>query len=108
MSKDFIISCESTVDMPYEYFVKRNVSVIDYTYTINGKEYIDNMGRDAKSLEEFYQLIDDGFLPSTSQINEYRYKDYFEKLIEKSKCILHLAFGTGVTPSYHNAFKVTQ
>ena len=103
MSKRFLFSCESTVDMPYSYLLERGVSVIDYTYTINGKEYNDNMGRDEKSLEEFYKLIDEGFLPSTSQINEYRYKEYFESLLKQSNCIFHLAFGTGVTPSYINA-----
>ena len=104
MNKKFVFSCESTVDMPYEYFVKRNVSVIDYTYQIDGIEYIDNMGRDEESLKKFYELIDEGHLPSTSQINEFRYKEYFEKLIEKGN-VLHLAFGTGVTPSYHNAVR---
>jgi hypothetical protein len=103
MSKRFLFSCESTVDMPYSYLLERGVSVIDYTYTINGKEYNDNMGRDEKSLEEFYKLIDEGFLSSTSQINEYRYKEYFESLLKQSNYIFHLAFGTGVTPSYINA-----
>ena len=103
MEKKFIFSCESTVDMPYDYLINRNVSIIDYTYTINGNEYNDNMGRDPKSLENFYKLIDEGFLPSTSQINQYRYKEYFEGLLKKSNYIFHLAFGTGVTPSYINA-----
>jgi DegV family protein with EDD domain len=104
MNEKFVFSCESTVDMPYEYFLKRNVEVIDYTYQIDGIEYIDNMGRDEKSLENFYKLIDEGHMPSTSQINEYRYKEYFEKLLKKGN-VLHLAFGTGVTPSYHNAVR---
>ena len=105
MNNEFVFSCESTVDMPYEYFVKRNVSVIDYTYTINCKEYTDNMGRDDKALEKFYNLINEGHLPSTSQINQYRYKEYFSSLLLKSNKIFHLSFGTGVTPSYVNAVK---
>lgn len=103
MNKEFIFSCESTVDLPYEYLRKRNISIIDYTYTINDKEYDDNMDRDEDDLNNFYKLIDDGYMPSTSQINKYRYKDYFEQLLKKSSCILHLAFGTGVTPSCNNA-----
>ena len=102
MIKDFVFSCESTVDLPFEYCVGRNISVIDYTYQIDGIEYIDNMGRDINSLNKFYELIEKGHLPSTSQINKYRYKDYFEKLLEKGN-VIHLAFGTGVTPSFYNA-----
>ena len=102
MIKNFVFSCESTVDLPFEYCVERNINVIDYTYQIDGVEYIDNMGRDINSLNRFYELIEEGHLPSTSQINKYRYKDYFEKLLEKGN-IIHLAFGTGVTPSFNNA-----
>ena len=46
----FQLSCESTVDLSYEYVQKRNISVLFYTYIINGKEYVDNMGRSKEAL----------------------------------------------------------
>ncbi len=103
----FQLSCESTVDLSYEYVVKRKVSVLFYTYTINGKEYVDNMGRSKEVKEEFYQLLEEGALPKTSQINEFRYIDYFDGLLSKGD-VLHIAFGTGMTPSYYNALKAKE
>ena len=103
----FQLSCESTVDLSYEYVQKRNISVLFYTYIINGKEYVDNMGRSKEALNEFYNQLELGALPTTSQINEFRYEDYFEELLKQGD-VLHIAFGTGMTPSYHNALKAKE
>ncbi len=104
---EFILSCESTVDLAYDYVMKRNASVLFYSYTINGKEYVDNMGRSKEALQEFYDSLEEGALPKTSQINEYCYEDYFDELLQKGD-VLHIAFGTGMTPSYHNAIKAKE
>ena len=98
----FILSCESTVDLPFSYVDGRNIPVLFYTYTVDGKDYIDDMLRDPEALPRFYRMIDDGKLPSTSQINEYQYFQFFEELLQKGD-VLHIAFGTGMTQSYINA-----
>ncbi len=102
MKENFILSCESTVDMPYPYLKKRNIPVIFYTYSIDGKEYVDDMLRDKDALPEFYDNLKNGKVPSTSQINKYRYTEYFEELLQKGN-VLHIAFGSGMTPSVNNA-----
>ena len=102
MEYNFILSCESTVDLPYSYVAGRNISILFYTYIIDGVEYTDDMLRDPEKLKEFYRLIKEGHLPTTSQINEYRYLEYFANLLEKGN-VLHLAFGSGMTPSVRNA-----
>lgn len=103
----FQLSCESTVDLSYEYVTKREISVLFYTYVINEKEYEDNMGRSKEDLNNFYQLLDDGALPTTSQINEFKYEDYFDELLARGD-VLHITLGTGMTPSYHNALKAAK
>ena len=95
---NFILSCESTADLPYSYLQEKNVPVIFYNYTIDGIEYEDNAGRSKQAKEEFYAKIKNGGLPSTSQINQVRYTEYFDSLLQKGD-LLHIAFGTGMTPS---------
>lgn len=102
MAKQFILSCESTVDLPYSYIQNRNISVLFYTYMMGGVEYEDDMMRDEKALDAFYARIDEGKMPTTSQINEYRYMEYFTELLKKGD-VLHIAFGSGMTPSVINA-----
>ena len=107
MNLNFQLSCESTVDLPYEYVVKRNMSVIFYSYVIDGVEYEDNMERIVEARKKFYNLIKGGSMPSTSQINEYKYEEYFENLLKQGD-VLHITLGTGMTPSYKNACKAAE
>lgn len=100
----YILSCESTVDVPFSYMQSRDVPVLFYTYTIDGKEYVDDMGRDPEALPMFYRFLEEGKLPSTSQLNVYQYVDFFEPLLEKVD-VLHVAFGSGMTNSVANAFQ---
>ena len=104
MTRPFVLSCESTVDLPYSYVSGRGIPVLFYAYSINGQEYHDDMGRDPQALPKFYRFLEEGVLPSTSQINTYRYREYFEGLLkEREGDVLHIAFGSGMTPSVVNA-----
>ena len=50
MGESFILSCESTVDLPFSYVDSRNIPVLFYTYLVDGQEYVDDMGRDPDAL----------------------------------------------------------
>lgn len=98
----FILSCESTVDMPFSYIDGRGIPVLFYSYTVDGVTYQDDMGRDPQALPAFYRLLDAGKLPTTSQLGQLEYEQFFDRLLEQDN-VLHLAFGTGMTNSYENA-----
>ncbi len=102
MEKELIITCESTVDLPYTEMSERAIPVIFYTYTIDNVEYTDNMGRDANLLSDFYDKIAQGKLPTTSQINPSRYYDFFEAQLQKGD-LIHVSLSSGITPSIRNA-----
>lgn len=98
----FILSCESTVDLPFSYISSRNIPVLFYSYTVDGVPHVDDMDRNPEALEQFYRYLEDGKMPSTSQLNEYAYLQFFEENLKKGD-ILHIAFGTGMTQSARNA-----
>lgn len=102
MQAKFVLSCESTVDLPFSYVSERNIPVIFYSYTIDGKEYVDDMLRNPEALPQFYQFLEEDKLPSTSQINEFNYLNFFEQQLQHGD-LLHIAFGSGMTQSVHNA-----
>lgn len=105
--RSFILSCESTVDLPFSYINGRDIPVVFYSYLANGVEYEDDMERNPQALEQFYQFIADGGIPSTTQINEFTYLDFFEKNL-KFGDILHISFGTGMTQSVRNAERAAE
>lgn len=107
-SNAFILSCESTVDVPYAYCASRDIPVIFYSYFIDGQEYVDDMGRDPEALPGFYRKLAAGSLPSTSQINTIQYVEYFEPMLSQGHDLLHICLGTGMTKSYENACEAAQ
>ena len=107
MAQTFILSCESTVDLPYSYIEGRGIPVLFYHYTANGQDYVDDMGRDPEGLTKFYARIAQGALPSTSQLNTYDYMSFLESLLAQGD-VLHIAFGSGMTKSVERAQEAAQ
>jgi DegV family protein with EDD domain len=107
MKSKFLLSCGSTVDLPYSYMQERGIPVIFYTYSIDGKEYVDDMSRDPRALPEFYKFLAAGKLPSTSQINISRYYDFFEEQLKQGD-LMYIAFGSGMSSSVNNAQKAAE
>ncbi len=107
MPNSFILSCESTVDLPFSYINSRNIPVLFYSYTVDDKEYTDDMGRDPEALGNFYKFIADGKIPRTTQLNTFHYLDFLRPLLEKGD-VLHIAFGSGMTNSVANAFEAAE
>ncbi len=105
---NFILSCESTVDMPYSYISGRGLKVLFYSYTVNGESYPDDMERDPNSLPQFYERLKEGHIPTTSQINQFAYEEFFKEILDEGKDVLHLCFGTGMTQSYAQAVNAVE
>ena len=103
----FTLSCESTVDLPFSYVNSRDIPVLFFEYSIDGQPYPDDMLRDPAALPRFYQFLDDGKMPSTSQLNEFDYESFFEAQLQKGD-LLHIAFGSGMTQSVQNAVQAAQ
>ena len=103
MTDKFVLSCCSTVDLPYSRMEERKIPVLFYTYTVDDVLYVDDMGRDSAEQDRFYDMLAAGKLPKTSQINVGTYAEYFEKLLSEGKDGLHIALGSGMSNSVNNA-----
>lgn len=86
MSTQFTLSCCSTVDVPYEHLVQRQIPVLFYTYVVDGREYVDDMGRDPQALPQFYRFLQEGKLPLTSQINVATYVEFLSSSCKRVTC----------------------
>ena len=106
MEQKFILSCGSTVDLPYAYVQSRNIPVIFYSYFIGEEERVDDMLRDPQALPNFYETIKTQ-MPRTSQVNTYKYVEFFDELLKKGD-VLHIAFGSGMSSSVQNAMNAAE
>ncbi|MCI8326197.1 MAG: DegV family protein [Lachnospiraceae bacterium] len=99
---DYIISCCSTADLSKERFVKRKIQYVCFHFTLDGKEYLDDLGISI-SPEELYRRMLDGEEAKTSQISVGEYEDFFEKNLKEGKDILHVTLSTGISGTYNSA-----
>lgn len=99
---NYVLTCCSTADMPYDYFIKRNIPFVCFRYFLDGKEYLDDLGQTI-SFEEFYTRIAEGSMPTTSQVNVVEYIEFFEPFLKNGKDILHISFSSGLSGAYNSA-----
>lgn len=92
--RDYVITVNSTVDLPKEWLEERNVPVVPLRYTMDGQTYEDMNGLTAK---EFFDKLREGKMSVTSQVNPEEAKEALEPFVKAGKDILHLAFSSGLS-----------
>lgn len=100
--ENMVLSCCSTADLTREHFEKRNISYICFHYTMDGVDYADDLGQSIP-FEEFYHRMAAGSETKTSQVNVAEFLDYFSKLLDEGKDILHVSLSSGLSGSYGSA-----
>ena len=85
--RDYVITVNSTVDLPKEWLEERKVPVIPLKYTIDNETYTDMEGLSSK---EFFEKLRDGKMATTSQINPEEARAQLEPFLKEGKtcCIL--------------------
>ncbi|MDD2981356.1 MAG: DegV family protein [Hespellia sp.] len=96
----FVITTDSTVDLPKEYLQEKQIPIMHLTYTIDGETYPDMEGLSSK---EFFDKIRTGSLPSTSQVNPEEAREIMEPFLKEGKDILHIGFSSGLSGSCNSA-----
>ena len=100
--RDYVITVNSTVDVPKEWLEERHVPVIPLKYTIDGETYTDMGGLSAK---EFFDKLREGKMSTTSQVNPEEAAAELEPYIKEGKDILHLGFSSGLSGTL-NSMKI--
>lgn len=98
--REYIISTDSTADLPAEYLKEHNVFIHPLYYNIEGNVY----GGD-KDLEpsDFYAKMRSGIMPTTMASNPDFVHKAFTKQVEDGYDVLHISFSSALSSSYNNA-----
>lgn len=87
---NFIITTDTTSDLPAAYVEQHQIGMLSLTYTINDTTY---SWEHPLPVKEFYDCMRQGSLPTTSQANPEEAAAVFEKIIKVQNAdILHIAF----------------
>ena len=99
---NFILSCESTVDLTKEHLQQRNIAYICYPYELDGVPRWDDFG-ESLSYDDFYQAMENGADTKTAQINSYEFEVYFEEFLKAGMDVVHLCLSSGITGIMNSA-----
>lgn len=96
----FKLVTDNTADLPKEYLKEHQVDYLVLSYIVDGVAYGKEKELDWK---EFYAMMRDGKMPTTSQVNPEDAKDFFKECIRENNEVLYLAFSSGLSGTCNNA-----
>ena len=98
----YILSCCSTADLSAEHFEQRDIRYICFHYSLDGKQYPDDLGKTIPFVK-FYQAMTDGAETKTSQISTGEFITYFTPFLEEGFDILHICLSSGISGVVNSA-----
>ncbi len=106
-TRKFILTVDSTCDMPEALLQEHDVPVISMSYTLDGETYPDSEGH-SLAPKEFYDRVRAGSMPMTAQVTSEQAKDFFRPLVESGSDVLHIAFSSALSGSCASAMYAAQ
>ncbi|MBU3210622.1 DegV family protein [Clostridium algidicarnis] len=99
---DIVIITDSSCDLPLDYINDAKVSFLGLISNFKGNDYVEDFGQ-TLSYKAFYDGVRNGEMPTTSQINSYRFFEEFEKHVKENKSIIYLAFSSALSGTYNSS-----
>lgn len=97
---DFKIITNTTADLPKDYIEANQLGLMVFNYTIKDETYSKGHELDWK---EFYSMMREGNMPTTSQVNPEECRNYFEEYLKETDQLLYICFSSGMSGTYNNA-----
>lgn len=99
---NFVIFTDSASDSPKKMIDDLDVKHLGLICNINNEEYVDEFNVNLTP-KDFYNKLRDGAMPSTSQINAFRFVEAFEEYVKRGIAILYLAFSSALSGTYNSS-----
>lgn len=99
---NFVIFTDSASDSPRKMIDDLDVKYLGLICNINNKEYVDEFNVNLTP-KDFYNKLRDDAMPSTSQINAFRFIEAFEEYVKKGIAILYLVFSSALSGTYNSS-----
>ncbi len=95
---DYVISTDSTADLPIEYSGEHNIVIQDLSFSFG-----DEMYRGLSDMEPavFYKRMRNGDVAKTNACIPGNVRASFEEILKSGKDILHISFSSGLSASYN-------
>lgn len=97
-----VIIMDSCTDLPLSYVEANKIPTLSLTCLLKGKEYPDDFGK-TLTHKDFYRIVRDGEMPTTSQVNTYQFVEEFKKHLELGRSIIYIGFSSALSGTVNSA-----
>ena len=102
-----VLFCDTDCELWYTYAEELDIKVIKMPYTIDGKEYLYDLGKET-DFKGFFDKMRGGASAITSALNEQDYIDYFEPYFKAGEDILYIAFSSKMSGTFNQMDKAVK
>lgn len=106
--KQYLITSDSTCDMPASFYEEENIPILPYTFIMNEESFLDDHLEEEAYDAFFLRIKNEKLLPTTAQVNLKQASDFFEPLLKDGYDVIHLHFASALSGSYNNVCVVAQ
>lgn len=106
--KKFVIITDSCSDLEKELRDKYDIDYVPMSFRTEGKEYVADLDWKELSVLDFYDMMRNGKIFKTAQVNESQYRIAFEKYIKEGYDILSISCSSGLSNSVNESRKVAK
>jgi DegV family protein with EDD domain len=94
--KKYIITTDTTCDLPEDYLRQHNIGLLPLYYNLNGTVYGEDNVLEPKA---FYNIMRGGAMPTTMAVNPELARKIFTGFLAQGYDILHIAFSSALSGS---------
>lgn len=98
------IVVDSCCDLPLTFIEAHQacLEVIGMPVNVDGFEYYDDLGK-TFTHDALYSKLRQGIMPSTAQINSYRFSEIFEKHVALNQTVVYVGFSSEMSGTFESA-----
>ena len=100
---DYVLLTDSSADLSEELVKELGVEVLPLSFTMEDKTYRNWPDNREMDPEEFYRMLREGGMATTSAVNVGDYTETITPMLEEGKDVLVLAFSSGLSATCHSA-----
>lgn len=105
---EFVIVSDPACDLNLDLVNRFEIDVAPMRFSMDGQEFHHYIDEREMSIEEFYQRIEAGSMPITSQVTPFEFEEVMRKHLEAGKDILAMPFSSGLSGTYQSACLAAQ
>ena len=93
---------DSACDLSIDYIRENNIDLASLMVNLNGEFIPDDLGQ-TLSHKDFYKVVKEGAMPSTTQVNVGTFYEMFTKYVEQEKTIIYIGLSGALSGTVSSA-----